>query len=351
MNHSSQLMEDTKLERYETSKKTKILDLSKCSLYNLNFTSSELRNIKELNLSKNKLVDIEENIINILNRLVKLNISYNKLTCIPDSIGKLQNLTQLDLKSNEIDCIPLQLFQLKQLQELDLSFNKIKVIPSKISMLVNLVELKLSRNKIQTIPPEIGKLKNLRKLHIDDNQITVLPAEFEELDLKVLLIQDNPLKSPPISIAKNGIAFIKHYIANDITIAKNTIARGKGLYSSKVNKNSTFTILTKNKIGENRNVGGDIFNVYLLPIDKIEDSEFSPVEIIKENLNLKTITQNNELLPSDEIDTKGNIDLNKKLKKKRKNREKEGKITRQKKQKKEIMIKRELSKKKSFRKC
>jgi len=90
--------------------------------------------------------------------------------------------------------------------------------------------------------------------------------------------------------------------------------------------------------------------VYLLPIDKIEDSEFSPVEIIKENLNLKTITQNNELLPSDEIDTKGNIDLNKKLKKKRKNREKEGKITRQKSKKRDNDKERTIQKK-SFRKC
>jgi hypothetical protein len=95
-----------------------------------------------------ELCMVNQNIKNIpecigeLKALKTLNLGFNKINEIPDSIVNLENLEYLYLKNHEgeqiIDHITENLFKLKQLKVLDLSGNIIKNLPEPIRNLKSL---------------------------------------------------------------------------------------------------------------------------------------------------------------------------------------------------------------------
>ena len=133
-----------------------------------------------LNLSGNKISKIPDT-IGLLVQLQKLNLSINQISEIPDTIGSLVQLQELDLSNNKISKIPDTIGLLVQLQELYLSSNKISEIPDTIGSLVQLQELYLSNNKISKIPNTIGSLAQLQKLNLFNNQISKIPDIIKQL--------------------------------------------------------------------------------------------------------------------------------------------------------------------------
>jgi hypothetical protein len=133
------------------------------------FEWDNLEDMTKLSLNNfENLTSIPPEISNLTN-LQELNLSRNKIKAIPPEISNLTNLKYLRLSNNEIEIIPPEISNLTNLQELRLSYNKIKVIPPEISNLTNLQELHLSNNKIKAIPPEVEKLENLLTLDTDRN--------------------------------------------------------------------------------------------------------------------------------------------------------------------------------------
>ena len=78
---------------------------------------------------------------------------------------------------------------LTTLKVLNLSYNQLTSLPDSISRLTNLRWLYLSYNQLTSLPESIGRLTNLRWLHLSDNQLTSLPdwigrlTNLEDLDL------------------------------------------------------------------------------------------------------------------------------------------------------------------------
>lgn len=81
-------------------------------------------------------------------RLEYLYIGGNKLTYIPDELGKLHRLKMLNLCDNKINNIPKELVNLHQLESLSLHNNNLTVLPIAIVKLKNLHEISVRGNPL-----------------------------------------------------------------------------------------------------------------------------------------------------------------------------------------------------------
>ncbi len=124
---------------------------------------------------------------NLLN-LCQSNRNINNILCLrneiwiykdfPDfrklNIYDLYNLKELNLSDNKLTDIPKEIGNLTNLQVLNLNGNELTDIPKEIGGLINLQELYLSDNRLTSIPKEIGNLTNLKKLYLRNNKLTNL---------------------------------------------------------------------------------------------------------------------------------------------------------------------------------
>ncbi|RDY05793.1 Plant intracellular Ras-group-related LRR protein 4, partial [Mucuna pruriens] len=188
---------------------------------------SAKKGTRELNL-QNKLMDQVDwlpDSIGKLSRLVKLDLSENRVTVLPSTIGGLSSLTILDLHSNKIaelpECVgdlltlvylnvrgnqltslPASLGRLERLQELDLSSNQLSVLPDAIGSLVSLKILNVETNEIEEIPHSIGRCGSLRELCADYNRLKALPEAVGKIEsLEVLSVRYNNIKQLPTTMS------------------------------------------------------------------------------------------------------------------------------------------------------
>ena len=105
------------------------------------------------------------------------------------------NLSGLSLTTADLEkLMPKITKALPNLSNLDLSFNKLTAIPQEIGNFQNIFLLNLSFNKLTAIPHEIGNLQNLQILNLNSNQLTVMPQEIENLEsLRTFSLTQNPL--------------------------------------------------------------------------------------------------------------------------------------------------------------
>ncbi|MCP4580314.1 MAG: hypothetical protein GY839_01755, partial [candidate division Zixibacteria bacterium] len=154
-----------------------------------------------------------------LKNLTKLFIHSNKLNDI-SLLKDLTTLSELNLSNNQIeDVSPLK--DLKDLEVLLLSQNRINDIAA-LKYLKKLNFLWLWDNQIKDISP-LKNLKKLKEIGLNSNNIEELPIWITDFNLDILYdigahdgkihIGGNPLKSPPVEIAKQGKEAIKNYFS------------------------------------------------------------------------------------------------------------------------------------------
>ncbi|CAI6350466.1 unnamed protein product [Macrosiphum euphorbiae] len=156
---------------------TKILDLSRNKIRDIEPKAfTYLTQLNKLDLSRNEIRDIEPNSFTHLTELTSLHLDYNKISNL--KIGAFANLSKLQilyLFSNEIENIETGVFNnLTSLECLLLHGNKIhKLDLEMFKGLTKLEILFLNYNKIRNIPPGIfDSLTSLSGLDLNHNPLT-----------------------------------------------------------------------------------------------------------------------------------------------------------------------------------
>ena len=177
---------------------------------------NNLTNLQILVLINNQIQDIS--VLNNLTKLQSLHLSSNQIQDFT-VLNNLANLQSLDLTNNQIQDISV-LNNLTNLQSLDLTNNQIQDI-TVLNNLTNLQELDLSSNQIQDITV-LNNLTNLQTLNLSSNQIqNISPLKhllekkvnivFSEYQYQAISIKNNPLKTPPPEIVKEGREAVLKY--------------------------------------------------------------------------------------------------------------------------------------------
>ena len=125
-----------------------------------------------LDVSNNRLDQLDHAELDTLTGLLKMNLANNRLKTIPTYFHNYQSLRSLNVSSNFLDKFPPFLCELGGLVDLDLSFNAISYLPPEFGELKNLEKLLVTNNRLSnSVPDSFGDLINLRELDIKYNSI------------------------------------------------------------------------------------------------------------------------------------------------------------------------------------
>lgn len=250
-----------------------------------------LTNVKQLNLSHQRIGAIEDESFCGTKYLEVLNISYNSIELMtPLSLKCLQNLNTLDLTSNLISNISFTKNNLDNLKILILKNNKIRhIYNNTFQFLPELSILDLSQNFISFIPNKVFKYSPLLKhLSLQNNELDsnyILPDSFSGLsNLVILDLSSNLLQSLNETMFKELINMEYLNVSNcfinnlDIDVLKYThkleiIDLSSNLLSEfSINTNNisalTTLILDNNKIKKLDETMKPLVNLYKLQLCK-----------------------------------------------------------------------------------
>jgi Leucine-rich repeat (LRR) protein len=199
------------------------LNLSRNKLTALPKSIGELTALKVLDLSDNDLTKLPE-FISELTELENLDLAGNDLTALPESISELTSLKILNLSYNDLNALPSLIGRFSQLENLDLSGNKLTVLAESIVRLTQLESLDLSSNKLTTLASFIGRLTQLKSLNLSGNELTALPESIGELiELKTIRLNHNKLTELPDSINRLTALETLHLGGNKLIVLPDSI--------------------------------------------------------------------------------------------------------------------------------
>ncbi|KAJ8280516.1 hypothetical protein GJAV_G00055790 [Gymnothorax javanicus] len=185
-------------------------DLSRNRLPELPVEVCMFVSLENLNLYQNCLRSLPESLLN-LQALTHLNISRNQLSTLPGPVCSLP-LKVLIACNNKLVSLPEELGQLRQLTELDVSCNEIQMLPPQVGQLEALRDLNIRRNHLVRLPSELAELPLVR-LDFSCNKVTSIPVCYRNLrHLQSIVLDNNPLQSPPAQICIKGKIHIFKYL-------------------------------------------------------------------------------------------------------------------------------------------
>lgn len=166
--------------------------------------------LSTLDISNNRLEQLEHAELNRLGGLLSLKLSNNKLTKIPPYFGDYRALRSLNLSSNSLTEFPPALRQLKTLVDLDISFNQISSLGD-IANLTNLERLWATNNKLAgPFDPSFGALTSLREIDARFNAISDISVVSQLPKLEALMLGHNSISQFEGSFNCLKVLFLNH---------------------------------------------------------------------------------------------------------------------------------------------
>ncbi|KAI0173398.1 PP2C-domain-containing protein [Hypoxylon sp. FL1284] len=145
-----------------------------------------------LDVSNNRLEELEHAELGRLTGLLKLSLANNRLNRLPKEFGAFRVLRTLNLSSNFLDKFPVFLCDLEGLVDIDVSFNSIAGLPDEFGRLRNLEKFVMTNNRLAgSLPSTLSNLTNLRELDIKFNTLTSIDMVSKLPKLEILSADHN----------------------------------------------------------------------------------------------------------------------------------------------------------------
>ncbi|ORZ09003.1 hypothetical protein BCR42DRAFT_396553 [Absidia repens] len=157
-------------------------------------STCHIQSLKQLNLSGNRLRDLQHARLHEIKGLRALRVYNNRLDTLPPSFASFKHLTILYVSNNSFTSFPEVICQITTLECLDISFNKVNTFPDEMGQLVNLESLFAMANRISgPLPPCFAKLEKLQELDVRQNFITDLDVLCDLPMLELLSVDYNAI--------------------------------------------------------------------------------------------------------------------------------------------------------------
>lgn len=216
------LIENITNSAFQSLKVLSKLDLSRNNLVDIDFNTSDLKQMTEYYLHKNNLKKLTPKLFKNMEKLLKLDLSQNKIEHYElDSFIELINLKDLNISHNFINTLKSHVFQgLYKVQNLDLSETTlISCLNESFSGMVSLNYLNISHNQLEIIEYETFKATGAIKIiDMSHNKLEYFHINTSSiLLLSELYLNNNKLKNVTTETFRNLSLLEKLNLAfNDI---------------------------------------------------------------------------------------------------------------------------------------
>ncbi|KAK9420948.1 putative Adenylate cyclase [Seiridium unicorne] len=147
-----------------------------------------------LDVSNNRLEELEHAELGGLSGLLKLSLANNQLSTLPQYFSAFRSLRSLNLSSNFLDKFPPFLCDLEGLIDIDVSFNSIAELPEEIGRMRTLEKFVMTNNRLAgALPSTFSNLSNLRELDLKFNTLTAIDVIAELPKLEILSADHNKI--------------------------------------------------------------------------------------------------------------------------------------------------------------
>lgn len=168
-----------------------------------------------LDLSNNRLEQLEHAELDKLQSLTSIKLSNNKLKHLPAYFGNYRALRSLNISSNYFETFPNFLCGLTSLVDLDISFNTIKSLPN-IGQLTALERFWATNNLLSdSFTEDFKNLKNLREIDIRFNGLSNIDVLCALPGLEQLMVGHNAISQFKGNFNKIRILYLDH---NPVTV-------------------------------------------------------------------------------------------------------------------------------------
>ncbi|NXL63366.1 LRC40 protein, partial [Chordeiles acutipennis] len=174
--------------------------------------------VTTVNFSKNQLSGIPARIVELRDSVCDINLGFNKISSVSLELCKLHKLTHVDIRNNFLTSLPEEMEALTRLQIINLSFNRFKVFPSVLYRISALETILLSNNQVGAIDPlQLQKMDKLGTLDLQNNDLLQVPPELGNCEnLRTLLLEGNPFRTPRAAVLAKGTAAVLEYLRSRI---------------------------------------------------------------------------------------------------------------------------------------